>query len=401
MQKNIAFILGLFFLLEFYIYQAYKTVVQNTALRWLYIGVTLFLYFFLAYKIFSVHRSEKDHHSIQIIATLFLGFVLPKLLVGVFLLSDDVMRLSIWFSQSLKGKTTHYPERRKFLSMAGLAVGGALSVLVLDGVWFGKYRHHVRKIRLRLNHLPAAFRGYRIVQISDVHSGSFFHPEKLKKAIDLINEQHADLVVFTGDMVNDRAEEFQPFINLFSGIKAKDGKISILGNHDYGDYVEWESKEAKNENLLRLIDYQKQAGFRMLRNEHFTITKEDEKLYIIGVENWGDKPFPQLGDLDKACAEVPKESCKILLSHDPTHFDRVVKKHSKNIQLTLSGHTHGMQFGLDLKNIKWSPVQYKYPKWADLYESEGKYLYVNRGFGVIGYPGRVGVDPEITVFELV
>jgi hypothetical protein len=283
----------------------------------------------------------------------------------------------------------------------GLAVGGVFSALILDGVIFGKYRHKVRKVKIKLDNLPNSFQGYKILQISDVHSGSFFHPEKLEKAIALINQQNADLVVFTGDMVNNVSEEFVPFIPLFSSIKSKDGKIAILGNHDYGDYVEWKSLEEKKENLLRLINYEEKAGFKMLRNENVFLEKNGEKLYIIGVENWGIKPFPQFGDLDKATENIPENACKILLSHDPTHFDKIVKEHPKNIQLTLSGHTHGMQFGLDLKNIKWSPVQYKYPKWADLYESNGKYLYVNRGFGVIGYPGRVGVEPEITVFELI
>ena len=325
---------------------------------------------------------------------------MPKIIVAIFLLSDDIVRTLGYFFQKFNNTAEHFPDRRKFLSLLGLSLGGLVSAMVVDGVIFGKYRHKVRTVRLKLRHLPKAFKGYKIVQISDVHSGSFLHPDRLEKAIQLINDQDADLVVFTGDMVNNLADEFRPFIPLFSKIKSKDGKFSILGNHDYGDYVAWESMEKKNANLLQLIDYEEQAGFRMLRNEAVAIEKNGEKLYLIGVENWGEKPFPQFGDLDKATVGLPTESAKILLSHDPTHFDQVVKKHSSNIQLTLSGHTHGMQFGLDLKNIKWSPVQYKYPKWADLYESEGKYLYVNRGFGVIGYPGRVGIEPEITVFEL-
>lgn len=248
--------------------------------------------------------------------------------------------------------------------------------------------------------LPESFKGYKIIQISDVHSGSFSDPGKLQHAVELINEQNPDLVLFTGDMVNNVADEFKPFIPLFSKIKAKDGKFAVLGNHDYADYVTWASLDAKKKNLDTLIDYEKQAGFDMLRNEHRVIEKNGEKLYILGVENWGLKPFPQFGRIDDALKGVPESAAKILMSHDPTHFDYVVKKHPGNIHLTLSGHTHGMQFGLDLKNVKWSPVQYRYPKWADLYESEGKLLYVNRGFGVLGYPGRVGVLPEITLFEL-
>ena len=202
-------------------------------------------------------------------------------------------------------------------------------------------------------------------------------------------------------MVNNYADEFKPFIPRFKSIKAKDGKFSILGNHDYGDYGAWNSREEKAQNIPTLKNYQAEAGFKMLRNENIALEKNGEKIYLLGVENWGIKPFPQYGDLDKALLGVPEDAIKVLMSHDPTHFDEVVKKHKTNVHLTLSGHTHGMQFGLDLKNIKWSPVKFKYKKWADLYESEGKYLYVNRGFGVIAYPGRVGINPEIPVIELV
>ena len=201
-------------------------------------------------------------------------------------------------------------------------------------------------------------------------------------------------------MVNNYADEFVPFIDLFSRIKANDGKFAVLGNHDYGEYGAWKNIDDRKNNVPKLIENQRKAGFEMLRNEHRIIERNGEKLYILGVENWGIPPFPQFGDLNKATQNVPAEACKILMSHDPSHFDAIVKSHPKDIQLTLSGHTHGMQFGIDLKNFKWSPVKYKYPKWADLYQSGNKYLYVNRGFGVIGYPGRVGVFPEITVFEL-
>src|SRR5690606_11812969 len=248
--------------------------------------------------------------------------------------------------------------------------------------------------------LPDVFKGYKIIQISDIHAGSFFNPAKLQPAIDLIKAQNADMVLFTGDMVNNYGQEFEPFVKMFAEIKAKDGKFSVLGNHDYGDYAKWRTQADKDRNIPFLTELQQQAGFELLRNEHRVIQRGEEKIYLLGVENWGIKPFPQYGDLNKAVAGIPASAVKILMSHDPTHFDEIVKKHPANVQLTLSGHTHGMQFGLDLKNVRWSPVQYRYKKWADLYESEGKYLYVNRGFGVIGFPGRVGIEPEITLFEL-
>ncbi len=400
MQRNFIIITAIFLILEIYVYQAFKTLVSSPVARISYWAVTLILYGFLFYEISTFHRSDRDHHKVQIIATIFIAFLIPKILVGFFLLLDDIFRLINFGYLHFSTSYSHYPERRKFLSIAGLGIGGILSALVLDGVIFGKYRQTVRNVKIKIAGLPKNFKGYKVLQISDVHSGSFFHPEKLEKAIELINKQNADLVLFTGDMVNNLAEEFKPFVPLFSKITSKDGKFSVLGNHDYGDYAEWNSPEEKAQNIPNLIEFQKQAGFKMLRNEHIIIEKTGEKLYILGVENWGEKPFPQYGDLNKAAEGVPAEAAKILMSHDPTHFDRIVKSHPSNVQLTLSGHTHGMQFGIDLKNLRWSPVQYRYPKWADLYESEGKYLYVNRGFGVIGYPGRVGVLPEITVFEL-
>lgn len=400
MQKNFLILTGILFVLEFYVYQALKTLTSNQWIRIGYWVVTLLGYGFFLYELLNFKRTDRDHHRIQIVASILLIFLLPKLFVVFFLLVEDIGRgLGYAFNFVTKPETS-LPERRKFISLVGLGIAGVFSFLVIDGIVFGKYRHRVRRVKMKIAGLPNSFKGYKIIQISDVHSGSFFHPEKLQKAIDLINEQKPDLVLFTGDMVNNYASEFEPFVPLFSSIIAKDGKLSVLGNHDYGDYGDWTSKEEKAQNIPNLIQLQKQAGFEMLRNEHRIIEKNGEKLYILGVENWGEKPFPQYGDLNKAGAGIPVEAAKILMSHDPTHFDLVVKNHPSNIQLTLSGHTHGMQFGLDLKNVRWSPVQYRYKKWADLYESQGKLLYVNRGFGVIGFPGRVGIEPEITLFEL-
>lgn len=400
MQKYILIITGVLFALEFYVYQAFKTITHNQYARIAYWVITLAVYLFFIYEVLNFRRTDRDHHRVQLVAGTFLVFILPKLFVILFLFLEDIARGIHYISLKFNTSEIHLADRRKFISILGLGTAAVLSGLFLDGIIFGKYRHNVRRVKMKITGLPQRFKGYKIIQISDVHAGSFFNPEKLQKAIDLINEQDADLVLFTGDMVNNYAAEFENFVPLFKSIKAKDGKFSVLGNHDYGDYGEWKSPAEKAQNVPRLIALQKQAGFEMLRNEHRFIEKNGEKLYILGVENWGEKPFPQYGDLDKASAGIPYEAAKILMSHDPTHFDWVVKDHPSNVQLTISGHTHGMQFGLDLKNIRWSPAQYRYKKWADLYESQGKFLYVNRGFGVIGYPGRVGIDPEITLFEL-
>ncbi len=401
MKTNFIVLLAVFFIIEIYVYQAIKNITTNNYIRIGYWVFTLLAYGIILYWILTFNRSSRDHQQIQLMVSAMMIFILPKLLSVMFLLIGDFTRFLEFGFKYFTAKENYFPERRKFISTTALAAAGIFSLLAIDGIIFGKYRHTVRKVKLRFKNLPESFKGYKIVQISDVHSGSFFNPQKLQKAIDLINEQDADVVLFTGDMVNNYADEFKPFIPLFKSIKAKDGKFSILGNHDYGDYGAWNSAEEKAQNIPNLKNYQAEAGFRMLRNENIALEKNGDKIYLLGVENWGIKPFPQYGDLDKALLGVPEDAIKVLMSHDPTHFDEVVKKHKTNVNLTLSGHTHGMQFGLDLKNIKWSPVKFKYKKWADLYESEGKYLYVNRGFGVIAYPGRVGINPEITVIELV
>ena len=401
MKTNFIILLAVFFIIEIYVYQAIRNITTNNYIRIGYWVFTLLAYGIILYWILTFNRASRDHQQIQLMVSAMMIFVLPKLLSVIFLLIGDFTRFIEFGFKYFTAKENYFPERRKFISTTALAAAGIFSALAIDGIIFGKYRHTVRKVKLRFKNLPENFKGYKIVQISDVHSGSFFNPQKLQKAIDLINEQDADVVLFTGDMVNNYADEFKPFIPLFKSIKAKDGKFSILGNHDYGDYGAWNSREEKAHNIPTLKNYQAEAGFKMLRNENIALEKNGEKIYLLGVENWGIKPFPQYGDLDKALLGVPEDAIKVLMSHDPTHFDEVVKKHKTNVHLTLSGHTHGMQFGLDLKNIKWSPVKFKYKKWADLYESEGKYLYVNRGFGVIAYPGRVGINPEITVIELV
>lgn len=399
MIKNFLIFSAIFFVLEFYIYQGFKTLVRNNMIRNAYWVFTIILYIGVFILAFNINKHDETPRKLQILVSILLGLFIPKLLIFIFLLIDDVFRVLGFLFQYFTTKEPHFPARRKFLSIIGFGAAGVLSTLVFDGIIFGKYRHRARIVKIKIKNLPQSFKGYKIVQISDVHSGSFFNPEKLRPAIQLINEQNADLILFTGDMVNGVAEEFEPFIPLFSDIKSRDGKFSVLGNHDYGTYF-YDNEEDGINNVKKLIRFQEKAGFRMLRNGHISVDRNGEKLYIIGVENWGVPPFPQYGDLDKATKGIPPHSAKILMSHDPTHFDEVVKHHPSDISLTLSGHTHGMQFGVDLKNIKWSPVQYKYSKWVDLYESMGKYLYVNRGFGVNAYPGRVGIEPEITVFIL-
>ncbi|MGE8514173.1 MAG: metallophosphoesterase, partial [Chryseobacterium culicis] len=314
MQKNLLIIAGIFLFLEVYIYQAVRTLTDNFWIRTGYWVISLAVYGIFAYEVNHYQRSDRSMVRTQIMISLFLIFILPKIFVVLFLLIDDIIRTGGYLIGFAKPTENFFPERRKFLSLVGLGMSGVLSALFIDGITFGKYRHTVRRVRVNFANLPKSFKGYKIIQISDVHSGSFSDPNKLQHAIDLINEQKPDLVLFTGDMVNNVADEFKPFIPLFSKIQAKDGKFAVLGNHDYGDYVTWESRAAKKENLETLIGYEKQAGFDMLRNEHRVIEKNGDKLYILGVENWGLKPFPQFGRIDDALKGVPESATKILMS---------------------------------------------------------------------------------------
>lgn len=284
-----------------------------------------------------------------------------------------------------------------YLQYIGWIFSFAIFLGILYGIQFGRWNWKVHEVHLSFPHLHDSMDGLRFVQISDVHVGSFLHRyHKVQKAIDLINAQNADYVFFTGDLVNNKADEMHGWEPLFSSIQAKKGKFSILGNHDYGDYVHWREQNEKQENLNRLIQLHEAIGFRPLLNDAFELS---EGAWLLGVENWGKAPFRQSGKLTETLSKVPADAFKILLSHDPSHFDAQVVGHT-NIDLTLSGHTHGMQFGIERFGIKFSPVSFKYRKWAGLYEVGKQYLYVNRGFGFLGFPGRVGIYPEITLFTL-
>ena len=282
------------------------------------------------------------------------------------------------------------------LLYAGLVLAALQFLAILYGIFIGKYNFKVRTIHLNFKKLPSDLNQLKLVQISDLHLGSFFNRyHKVEKAIQKINALDADYVLFTGDLVNNYAQEVQGWEETLLRIKSKKGVYSILGNHDYGDYVSWKEKQAYTQNLNNLVAYHSKIGFHLLRNESIPLSTAENKAYLIGIENWGAPPFKQYGDLKKAMENLDNLSFKILLSHDPSHFDYEVTQKT-NIDLTLSGHTHGMQFGFERWGIKISPVQLKYPKWAGLYRVKNQFLYVNRGLGYIGFPGRVGIYPEIT-----
>jgi len=343
-----------------------------------------------------------------LLAGFFFLFYIPKLIFIVFHVTEDIIHVTKWlfvkFSSSVEiesGSKSLQISRSRFISQLGLLIAAIPFTSILYGMAKGRFNFRISNENLKFDNLPSSFDGFKIVQISDIHIGSFIgHDAQVKKAIELINDQNPDLILFTGDLVNNFYEELNGWIPILSKLQAKYGKISILGNHDYGDYFVWNNKAEKVQNLENLKKAHKEMGFRLLLNETKEITINNEKIAVIGVENWGLPPFQQLGDLKIATKNIKEPQFKILLSHDPSHWDaEVINK--TDIDITFSGHTHGMQFGIEVGNIKWSPVKYKYPRWAGLYNENNQYLYVNRGFGYIGFPGRVGMPPEITVVKLI
>ncbi len=390
-------------IVELYSFQVIKTVTKSKWILIVYAVISVAAIVFITYELMKFDRSVGQTKTTLITLGLLLLILLPKLVLTFVLLLEDVTRILI-------GTVTHFmghnsdsflPERRKFVSQVAIGLAAVPFLSLIYGMTIGKYNYKVIRQTLFFPDLPDAFDGFKITQISDIHSGSFDDENKIRYAIDLINEQESDLLLFTGDIVNAKADEMHPWIDIFKGInKHEYGKYSVLGNHDYGAYLDWKSEKAKAENFVAIKDLHRQIDFKLMLNENVKIKKGKDEIALIGVENWG-KHFGEFGDIDKASENVTATDFKILMSHDPSHWEYIVKQHPKNIQLTLSGHTHGMQFGIEIPGyFKWSLAKYIYKQWAGLYEEFGRYVYVNRGFGFHAYPGRVGIMPEITVFEL-
>lgn len=390
-------------ILELYSFWAIRTITKSKWMLFFYTLISLGLLAFLIYSFTTMNRGAGQNKFTLFVIGLFLIIYIPKLLVGIILLTEDIFRLlegSIkYFVDENKSDFLH--PRRKFVSQLALGIASIPFASLLYGVTFGKYNFKVIKQILHFEDLPESFDGLTITQISDIHSGSFDNAEKINYAIDLINKQQSDLVLFTGDIVNTHATEMHPWISVFKKIhQPKFGKYSVLGNHDYGRYFSWNSEEAKKKNFEDIKDLHRQIDFKLLLNEHIKIKNNNDEIVLVGVENWGRK-FGSNGDLNKASEGLSKNDFKILMSHDPSHWDEIVQHDEKHFHLTLSGHTHGLQFGIEIPGFfKWSPVQYIYKQWAGLYENKGRHIYVNRGFGFHAYPGRVGIMPEITVIEL-
>ena len=403
MLRWILFI-AFFLLLSFYTLQALKTASRFPWVHWTFIVLSLLV---IGNFIFQFTVGGEPGRVLSRPKSYAFGFLLAllafQLITVLFLFSEDIFRLLSAGYKKLLGseKEFNFGERRRFLSLIALGIAALPFGALLYGMYKGKYNFKVLKYTMEFDDLPNAFDGYQITQISDVHSGSFDNRKKIEYAINLINQQESDVLLFTGDMVNNKSEEMYPWKELFSTLKAKDGKFSILGNHDYGDYVDWDTPEEKSTNLVDLKNLQKEMGFDLILNESRYLKKGNDRIALIGVENWGKGGFKKAGDLQKAKSTVNKDDFKILMSHDPSHWEEEVVPDDYHFHLTLSGHTHGMQFGIEIPGwFKWSPVKWRYKQWAGIYEEMGQYINVNRGFGFLGYPGRVGIWPEITVITL-
>lgn len=405
-------IAAIMILIDFYFFSALRSITHNTNEK-IKIGIYIFywavsasaivlLLLFPFVNFFQTHLVFRNY-SFAIIVGLFF----TKLLASVFFIIDDIRRLGIWIMSKTFPQSgvdfvpdSGHINRSQFLSWAGITIGSALFGTLMYG-FSNKYNYQVKRLKLAFNNLPKAFKGLKIIQLSDIHSGSFNNKDAVKKGVDMVIKENADIILFTGDLVNDRADEMHDYIDVFNKIKAPLGVYSTLGNHDYGDYVSWPSEEAKQQNLEHLKNVHKQLGWRLLMNEHVILEKNGEQIALLGIENWSAfARFPKHGRMDLAYSGTEKIPFKILMSHDPSHWDAEVRPKYSDVDLMLSGHTHGMQFGIEIPGLKFSPVQWFYKEWAGLYQQGNQKLYVNRGYGFLGYPGRVGILPEITVIEL-
>lgn len=394
--------------IDVYAFQAFKGVVSGSVRKWAFPAYWV-VSFGLLSILFYLRMAGQAHVSRLVLLFTFSSFFifyLSKIIICLFLLGEDISRGGIlgfnWVRSLIESKpAAHSPARSAALAKIAFSVAAVPFFSLIYGMVKGAYKYQVRNVRIPIRDLPQEFEGLKIVQISDIHSGSFYDKAAVQKGIDMILAQKPDLVFFTGDLVNNEATEIVDYLTVFSQVKAPLGVFSVLGNHDYGDYKMWPSEQDKKRNLETLKQHHATLGWRLLMDEHVVLKKGHDELAILGIQNWGAKGnFPKYGDLHKAYKGVENQRTKLLLSHDPSHWDAQVRKEFPDIDAMFAGHTHGMQFGIEIPGFKWSPVQYMYKQWAGLYSDHHQHLYVNRGFGFLGYPGRVGIWPEISVIEL-
>ena len=405
----------LFFILivgiEFYFLQAVKTFVQDfsqTSKQVVLYTAYFFMALSLAVGLVSLFYPPPQWNVFfRFFSGAMLVIVLCKLVGSSFLMVDDLIRFFRWLFSLFRGSAPQVVEgqagisRLKFFSQLAVTFTVIPAVGLIYGIVRGAYKYRVHQVKVPSPKIPAVFDGFKIVQLSDIHTGSFSDTKALNRAFDLVMAEKPDLILFTGDLVNNHSDETNGFVETFQRLKAPFGVYSVLGNHDYGDYVEWENAEQKRANLERLKRIQAECGWRILMNEHVALEKNGDTIALLGIENWGgNMRFPKYGKMSEAHKDTATFPFRILMSHDPSHWEQEVQPNYPDVDLTLSGHTHGMQMGIEIPGFKWSPSQYFYKQWAGLYKSGEQFLYVNRGLGFLGYPGRLGIWPEITVMEL-
>jgi len=402
---------GISLLLDWYVFSGLKTFAKNwksikrrrlVTFGYLVLAIGSLVWLLAGINSFRTAKGMEPYH--EWVLSIFLVFLISKLFFVLVLFIGDIVRffygvIRFFVKPKNKEAKPFFPARRRFVSDIAILVAAVPFTSLFYGMLKGKYDFRLHKQTLYFDDLPDAFDGFTITQISDIHSGSFDNTEAVQRGIELAKAQKSDLFVFTGDLVNDAAWEIEPYLSHFNQLKAPYGQFSILGNHDYGDYIEWNSEADKAANLEKLKQHHKTLGYRLLLDENLVLEKDGQKISLIGVQNWG-RGFIQIGDLDKALKGVPADAFKILLSHDPTHWEEKVRFHPTTIHLTLAGHTHGAQFGVESAGLRWSPVQYRYLDWAGLANEKNRYLYVNRGFGFLAFSGRLGIWPEVTVITL-
>ena len=398
------FFILLIIITQWYCFQSIKTVFQNKLIWLIYCIISFGIIGNFIFQALNYERSEGFNHALSYSLGFFISLFIFQAIIIISLFFEDIIRIPqamySLFNQGFNGQE-YFPQRRKFMSQLALILASIPFGALMYGMFRGKYNYKVMSYEIEFDDLPNSFDGFTISHISDIHCGSFDNYQKVKYGIELINKQKSDVIMFTGDIVNNISAELDPWKDLFSKLTAKYGIYSVLGNHDYGDYMQWNSDDEKIKNFENLKKIQNEMGFNLLINENDSIRKGDETISIVGVENWGAGGFKKAGDLKKAISGLSSKEFKILLSHDPSHWNAEVTPSENYFPLTLSGHTHGMQFGIDIPGwIKWSPIKWRYPQFAGLYKKAKEYLYVNRGFGYLAYPGRVGMWPEITVITL-
>jgi hypothetical protein len=406
---TLAIFLILFLVIDAYFYQGVLAASRNWTPLWknsLRIGFwipTLFAVLSVTWFVFgnpyTISASARNFIITGVVAA-----YLSKVLGIVVLLGEDLYRGIRWVGTYFGwGPKENLPgaviPRSQFLSQIAVSTAALPLGAFAYGIISGAHDYRIRRVKVSLKNLPKSFDGIRIGQISDIHSGSFWNKVAVKGGVEMLVSEKPDMIFFTGDLVNNQAEEVRDYLPIFDKVKAPLGVFSITGNHDYGDYHRWSSREQKEQNFRDLVQAHKTMGYDILLNENRIIELGGEKIAILGNENWGVR-FSKYGKLEQAYQGTEEAAVKLLLSHDPTHWDAEVRPKYPDIDMTFAGHTHGFQFGVEIGNFKWSPVQYVYRQWADLHREGDQYLYVNRGFGYIGYPGRVGIPPEITIFEL-